>query len=75
MAPKNHPEWTIVGFIFNGPWWTNRGEATQQTLQLNSSLSRITSPGILILNIMLILPLLTSVANGLDSSLVNGMNI
>jgi len=39
----------------------------------NSSLIWIASPGILILNIMLILPLLISVTNGLDSSLVNGM--
>ncbi|KXN84749.1 Lactose permease [Leucoagaricus sp. SymC.cos] len=34
-----------------------------------------TNRGILILNIMLILPLLTSVTNGLDSSLVNGLQI
>ncbi|EKM78879.1 hypothetical protein AGABI1DRAFT_75451 [Agaricus bisporus var. burnettii JB137-S8] len=34
-----------------------------------------TNRGILILNIMLVLPLLTSVTNGLDSSLVNGLQI
>jgi len=30
MVPGKQPEWTIGSFIFNGPWWTNRGEATWQ---------------------------------------------
>ncbi|KAJ7931532.1 general substrate transporter [Mycena leptocephala] len=53
--PRPVPAWTVVDFIHQGPWWTNRG--------------------ILLLNICLILPLLTSSANGLDSSLINGLQI
>ncbi|KAH8826662.1 general substrate transporter [Flagelloscypha sp. PMI_526] len=53
MAPRTAPAWTIVDFIHQGPWWTNRG--------------------IFLLNICLALPLLTAWVNGLDSSLINGL--
>jgi hypothetical protein len=72
MVQRAVPEWTIVDFIHRGPWWTNRGELQRQFFQNFQLISRLLK-GILNLNLMLILPLLTSVTNGLDSSLVNGM--
>ncbi|KIM39830.1 hypothetical protein M413DRAFT_184713 [Hebeloma cylindrosporum] len=54
-SPGQDGQWSVIDFIYTGPWWKNKG--------------------ILVLNLYLLIPLMTSVINGLDSSLVNGLQI
>lgn len=71
MVTRAAPEWTIVDFIHQGYWWKNRGTYLY-IVTCYCVLSR--HKGILLLNLCLLLPLLTSVTNGLDASLINGNN-
>lgn len=68
QAPRQLPEWTIVDFIYRGYWWKNHG-----MVHIQHHCPVLTpNPGILMLNMCLFLPLITSAVNGLDSSLING---
>lgn len=62
------PQWTITDFTYREPWWKNRGTSFVKRIQINNVLDY---PAILILNICLILPLLSSTLNGFDSSMMN----
>lgn len=72
--PRNVPEWTIVDFIHRGAWWRNRGSC-KFAISSGQSCSRCELTGILLLNLCLLLPLMTSSINGFDSSLVNGQSL
>lgn len=72
--PRNVPEWTIVDFIHRGAWWRNRGPC-KFAISSGQSCSRCELTGILLLNLCLLLPLMTSSINGFDSSLVNGQSL
>ncbi|KAG1905045.1 general substrate transporter [Suillus fuscotomentosus] len=66
------PQWTITDFTYRESWWKNRGTSFVKRIQINNVLDY---PAILILNICLILPLLSSTLNGFDSSMMNNLQI
>jgi len=73
------PEWAIVNFIHRGPWWKNHGEHITCLVGLFElkfgDLATSHPEGIFVLNICLLLPILTATVNGLDTTLVNGLQI
>jgi hypothetical protein len=69
-------QWAIVNFIHKGPWWKNHGEHVTRLFGLKfDDLATSHPEGILVLNIYLLLPILTATMNGLDATLVNGLQI
>jgi len=67
--PESAVEWSLVNFIYKGYWFRHR--STWPKLRHNASLNASTT-GLLILNALLLIPLMSSVINGIDSSLLNG---
>ena len=75
LRRKSQDSGSVIDLIYKGYWWQNRGILSNcyppPTLAIDAS-HELT--GILILNIYLLIPIMTSVVNGIDSSNLNGLS-
>ena len=63
---------SVASSIHAGPWWRHRGMSPYPYPWHWLTTSGIFFKGVLLLNLYLLIPLLTSCVNGYDASLVNG---